>query len=330
MNKVGATAFSFPVGKSSFHRPIAIAPTAVGTFQAEYFYVDPNVSGFNTTLKDVTLDHVTKGEYWVLSLLAGVPNATVTLSWDTNSGIVDDLPNLKVARWNGATWKDEGNGGTTGAASPLTGTVTTAAAITSANFGPFTLASGNANNPLPIGLKSFTARFSSGAVLLDWLTESELNNDFFTVQKTKEGEIFQNVINVKGFGTTALSHSYSAIDYTPQSGTSYYRLKQTDFDGKVSFSKLVAVEVPETAARGIYPNPSSGSEFNVSFSTADLGKIASIKVQDMGGKELFQLSTGNLSSTHLTVQTPVQLNPGLYIISIVVEQQVVRQKLIVQ
>ncbi|HNP76793.1 MAG TPA: T9SS type A sorting domain-containing protein [Cyclobacteriaceae bacterium] len=330
MAKVGNTTFNFPVGKAGiYYRPIQLsAISASGNIQAEYFYADPNGVGFLTAQKDPTLHHVTKGEYWVVNSPA--INATVTLSWDSNSGIVDDLPNLKVAGWNGTTWKDLGNGGTTGAVSPATGTISTSAVAPLATYGAYTLASANTNNPLPIGLSAFTAEYGFSGVEVRWTTETETNNDYFVVERTADAESFEKIVQVKGAGTSTVQRTYFILDLKPQAGVQYYRLKQVDFDGRMSYSKLVSVEIPNTSVWSVSPNPSSGNEFVVNFSVNDLGKPAYIKVQDVEGKEVFQLDAGVLSSSRIKIVPPQNLQPGLYVISIAVEQDVVRQKLIIR
>ena len=113
-------------------------------------------------------------------------------------------------------------------------------------------------------------------------------------------------------------------------GKWYYRLKQTDFDGMVSYSKLLAVDVPDYLSWKVYPNPANGFEFSIGLSQGDLGKTAYIKVQDLNGKEMFQMVSENLSSTEVRIEVPQKLSPGLYIVSLGIEQKIVRLKLIVR
>ena len=184
--------------------------------------------------------------------------------------------------------------------------------------------------PLPIELVDFKVLLKSGLVSVEWKTESELNNDFFTVEKTRDGETLEDVVKVKGAGTTSQPKSYSVLDYGTSHGKWYYRLKQTDFDGKVSYSKLLAIEVPDYLSWKVYPNPSNGSEFSIGLSSGDLGKTAYIKVHDLNGKEMFQMVSENLSSTEVRIEVPQKLSPGLYIVSLGIEQQIVRLRLIVR
>ncbi|HSZ26132.1 MAG TPA: T9SS type A sorting domain-containing protein [Cytophagaceae bacterium] len=123
------------------------------------------------------------------------------------------------------------------------------------------------NPPLPIQLLSFEANAYSDYVLTSWETASEKNNDFFTLEKTKDGVNYFLVANIKGAGNSLQHSNYSYPDYAPFNGTSYYRLKQTDYNGKFSYSQLVAVNFSNTneTSFNIYPNPSSGEDLMVAL-----------------------------------------------------------------
>ncbi|HRG07082.1 MAG TPA: hypothetical protein PLJ08_00780, partial [Cyclobacteriaceae bacterium] len=131
---------------------------------------------------------------------------------------------LRVVRWNGTAWVNHGNGGTTGTAA--NGTIISAGVITS--FSPITLGSSGLDNPLPVELLSFTATAENEKVNLKWVTASELNNDFFTVQHSTDGVEFTSLGNVNGQGTKQSATTYNFVDDSPMAGINYYRLKQTD------------------------------------------------------------------------------------------------------
>jgi hypothetical protein len=122
-----------------------------------------------------------------LTETAGVSNVYVTLSWDTTrSGWVDNLPDLRVARWNGSIWKDEGNGSTTG--TNVAGTVRSMNPVS--NFSPFTLASSTPLNPLPVTLLNFAASKCNNGICLLWSTENEQNFSHFELEKSNNGNNF--------------------------------------------------------------------------------------------------------------------------------------------
>jgi hypothetical protein len=123
----------------------------------------------------------------------------------------------------------------------------------------FTIATINKiTTPLPIELVSFTARPTDNkSVQLKWQTASELNNDFFTIERSINGQDWQEVSKINGAGNSSSLLSYTKIDHQPYDGLSYYRLKQTDFDGQFEYSKTVAVNNNSlnNSEIEIFPNP---------------------------------------------------------------------------
>lgn len=145
-----------------------------------------------------------------------------------------------------------------------------------ASGGSFTLCSGTfISLTLPIELVNFTAVPFGNQVQLDWATSSEINNNFFTIDKTKDAKTFKEVVKVDGAGNSNTILHYQAFDDSPYQGTSYYRLKQTDYDGKYKYSKLVAVTFDQNLkGMFLYPNPAS-QEVTISF----YGFTGDVKVQ---------------------------------------------------
>ncbi|MGB0881321.1 MAG: T9SS type A sorting domain-containing protein [Vicingaceae bacterium] len=281
VEKIGSIAFDFPVGKSDLYRPISIGvPTVASTgFRAEYFYTTPQPS-FDRNALAVTIDHVSDCEYWILDRTSLSGNANVTLTWAANSCGVTNLSDLIVARWDGNSWEDEGNNGAT-TGNNAAGTVTSLANVTA--FSPFTLGSISADNPLPITLISFDAiATEQNTVELTWLTESEINNEYFTVEKSKDGIVWEKLLTMDGAGNSSHVITYNNVDYTPYNGTSYYRLLQTDFDGKYSYSNVVFVNFSNIEQLSVYPNPTNGL-LNVSYKNNSLAEVL-FNVYDVSGR----------------------------------------------
>ncbi|MFK8037673.1 MAG: hypothetical protein AB8B74_05240 [Crocinitomicaceae bacterium] len=88
------------------------------------------------------------------------------------------------------------------------------------------------NSALPVSLTEFSVKSKNITVLIDWTTASETNNDYFVVQKSKDGQNWTDLIRVKGAGNSSKTISYNSIDRFPFYGTSYYKLLQVDFDGQ--------------------------------------------------------------------------------------------------
>ena len=98
---------------------------------------------------------------------------------------------------------------------------------------------------LPIDLLYFAGNKEGRDNVLFWGTASEFNNDFFTIEKTKDGENFESIGNINGAGTSLESNNYNLYDYSVERVINYYRLKQTDFDGKSTTTDLISIDNTE-------------------------------------------------------------------------------------
>ncbi len=187
------------------------------------------------------------------------PSGTATLVFAASAAEVGSITNLQAQRWNSVNSRWD---------TPITGQISTATGTTVTGvttFSPWTL-SGN-NSPLPIELTDFTASLVKTQVELNWQTSSELNNDFFTVQRSFDDVNFIDIGKVDGAGTSRTIKDYNFIDAKPIIGRSYYRLRQTDFDGTYQFSKVRTIVFDNISRLKItaYPNPAQSNQFSINF-----------------------------------------------------------------
>ena len=258
--KTGNSAFVFPMGKNAVYAPIAISAPAVTTdqFTAEYFQNSPNTAAYITWSLEPTLHHISECEYWILDRTTGSSSVSVTLSWDTPRSCGITLTgDLRVARWDGLQWTDQGNGGTTG--TTTSGTIVTSAPVTT--FSPFTLASTTPMNPLPVELVSFTAQCEKEQIVLRWSTASEFNNDFFTLESSLDALNWETITTVDAVGTSSIQTNYSWTNSTTPVRNVYYRLSQTDNNTTTTIHDMVYLENCQTAETllEIYPNPTKST-----------------------------------------------------------------------
>ncbi len=120
---------------------------------------------------------------------------------------------------------------------------------------------------LPVTFTSFNAAATENKALLNWETASEINNDYFTIEHSTNGKLFEEAGRITGAGTSNLMHSYTFVHQNPQEGFNYYRIRQTDFNGDFSYSLLRSVFVGNSPPKNVtvYPNPCT-TESTVTFS----------------------------------------------------------------
>lgn len=176
----------------------------------------------------------------------------------------------------------------------------------------FSVNNWTATGILPVELIEFKGFKESGNTKLIWTTETEINNDYFLVQKSSNGKDFINIGTVGGNGTTNITQSYSYIDETASTRVNYYRLQQFDYDGQYEYSKVIVVVDPMSSIDySVYPNPANDN-LNIGFSDIDnetyqvklvnnLGQVvlSEAVINSNGKSQLNQF--GNLKSGYYTV-----------------------------
>jgi hypothetical protein len=145
---------------------------------------------------------------------------------------------------------------------------------------------------LPISLVSFSATCKNSRSNLQWVTASEVNNDYFTVERSVNGIDFTQIANIKGAGSSNQTISYSYEDDSEASGVLYYRLKQTDYDGAFTYSDVITNQCKDLTELQVYPNPSSGI-----FTISGLDESAKITVTNATGEVVY--SSKDMNSSHL-------------------------------
>lgn len=187
--------------------------------------------------------------------------------------------------------------------------------LTTTGSGYYTLASVN-NAPLPVSLLSFEASVitegNDHAVLLKWQTASEVNNNYFTIERSSDGIKWNSLRDIPGKGTYNEVSTYQIIDQEPYIGKSYYRLKQTDNNEDFQYVGGVrAVSIKgESMVVNVFPNPSKG--IITITSKAGFMDNDEVVITDFTGRIL--TSEGLQQGHHQQVR--LNKKPGLYLLSI--------------
>ncbi len=336
MTKTGDETFIFPLGDQGLYMRLEIndfsATVATDVFAAEYvrgthpqaFWDSLSYGGdpgglYNTSVLD----------YWKLYRTNGTTDVKVKLYWESgDSAQIDNLGDLVVAHYTGSnTWSDEG-GVTTG--TTASGTVETSNRITS--FSPFTFGSSSASaNPLPITLLKFEANAMDDVVQVTWSTIEEINNDFFTVERSYDGVLFHEVGKIEGNGNHSGRLDYSFVDVDPiLDQYSYYRLKQTDFDGVYTYSGIDAVLITTEAEEEkilLFPNPVSGG-----FIFIDLPEVSEnpwiVQIFDQLGNLVSESRITSDDQGLFNIDAPEIA--GMYIIKVIGEERAFTSRFIVK
>lgn len=178
-------------------------------------------------------------------------------------------------------------------------------------FSEFWLNGGNTN--LPIELLSFQAVNQPKEVELKWQTSSELNSDFFEVQRSMDGSNFDVIGKVQAAGESETEITYGLVDRNPLKGLSYYRLRQVDLDGSFEYSQVVSVKRETPGTISIYPNPAK-NHLMVDL-PEDITTDSEIQIYNTSGQELLNMNWAAKSGK--TISIPIgKLVPGTYFIKI--------------
>lgn len=301
------TSFTFPIGEGAVYAPLTVASASKGThtFTAQYKREQP----FNRDSKVTASDYISPCEYWLLNRTGSTTAANITMNWNENSCDVRNEPGyMRLASYDGSKWASSATTNTASSGTFHNGSITVSNVST---FGAITLASTVQPIPLPVELVYFKAARSGKHVVLEWATAMEENNDFFTIEKSQDGRNFKELRQVPGVGTTQVKQVYSQTDEQAYSGIAYYRLKQTDFDGTFTYSKVVAVQAlsQEQQVLAVYPNPAT-EQVNISGEE----EIEEVLLQDMQGRTLALHKPGSAASQVTVPLTNV--SKGIYTLTI--------------
>lgn len=177
-----------------------------------------------------------------------------------------------------------------------------------------------ANSPLPVTFASFTGLKDGAKNVLQWSTTTELNNAFFSLERSLDGTNFNELTTVTSKAVNGNSNTilnYDFTDFKPIAGNNYYRLKQVDKDGKFSYSQVVLLKGNKAngiSISAIYPNPAKDN-VSIVFNTEFAAKV-NIAIVDIAGKVVQQKQT-SLSSGQTNYTTDIStLKAGNYIVKI--------------
>lgn len=319
----GLQAFTFPVGKGNRYRPVSISASGAGVsdFTCEYFRADPS-SAYAGSL-DPALHHISACEYWMLDRNAVSISKEVTLTWDSSSCGVTQPADLRVARWNGAQWVNEGQqyySGNAGSGSLTSNLVS--------SFSPFTLASTSTANPLPVELISFVGEVIDQGIRLQWKVAHEINFYGYEIQSSPDGMLFESIGFIDSDGNQSGMSAYYFDDARAHTGQIFYRLKIIDLDGRFTFSQVVTFYSVNDGGLIIENCSIAGHWLDISLILPEKDQIE-LALMDLNGRRMAAESISADGKIHHRTYL-AELPAGLYLIRIQTSNEKLFRKLVAE
>jgi Secretion system C-terminal sorting domain len=250
----------FPMGTAANNRSLYVSapstsPTVGGTVTVAYN--DATSSTAVSFADGASTVAVIDNLNWTVTTGNGLAGGAYDMDVQGSGfGTIGNITDLRLTLASGVVGLAGTNAGTTG--DPQINRTGLSLANLSNTF--FAGSVNSVSSPLPITLISFTANVVNRQVKLDWETSDEIDNDYFTVQRSKDGATWNNIQRVTGSGTNSGNSFYFVYDSTPYPGVSYYRLQQTDFDDKQTYSPICAVNIQNALSNvNIFPNPATNA-----------------------------------------------------------------------
>ena len=267
-------------------------------------------------------------------VLAGLVGTTVSGTAPANS-IVELFYDNSCAFCQGKTFVVS-----TTATAGGTFSVTNAAFTTTVNLSATATQSGGGNNRntspfsnclsvLPVELISFDATLLPDLkVFISWITTSEKNNAYFEIQKTNDFSSWSAIAKVEGVGNSNTINRYSIIDPSPNIGTTYYRIVQTDFDGRKSISQYVQITLESDLSVYLFGNPiHEDSQVGIICSNNENISLAMIDIQGRLLFEDYYISNGSMHLVDIKVKDLVN---GLYFLKVINGKKIIINKIIIR
>lgn len=284
------------------------------------------ISSINPGGSDVSTTQVID-RWWEVNASGVVADFTLSYAGSENTTTASvSGGNFNIQYWNGSTFNkitSTGLGVTTGVGS-ITASLNN---IT----GPLVLSSGSAS--LPIKLLQFEAKANGTKVDLVWSTAEEKNNDYFTIERSVNGIEFEKVVEIKGAGNSTTTLHYHSFDLSPLEGISYYRLKQTDYNGQYSFSPIrlvnrsTQISSSTLTVMEIGPNPFR-NKFTIHYNLQNPGETKFI-LFNLSGQIVFETSQfDNSGANNFEFTDEKSLPPGTYILNVINGTEKITKKLI--
>ncbi len=322
--KVGNQNFIFPIGKNGLYRPAGISNLTISdTITAEYYDKNPNTVNYLTTEKDEIITLVSENEYWDIKSPLNL-NLNIVLSWKNEvSGTISSPSSLVVCHWNGEKWGNIGN------IEQNYSDITNGLITSDINnkYSPFTLGTLGNDNTLPINLTSFTLKCTATGSILNWATASEINNNYFSVEKSTDMKNWRLVTTISGEMNSYIEKKYELKDDESHEQTTYYKLSQTDYDGTVVQLDVLSILCSfQNNLLDIIGLNVSENNINLIVKTEGFSDIIS-EIYDISGKLIVSKTQKPVKGANIIQLETLGISTGMYIAVVIQDGKKVSKKI---
>lgn len=179
---------------------------------------------------------------------------------------------------------------------------------------------------LPIELIDFTVENQDSFINIQWVTASEVNNEWFEIQKSINGEEFYNVKKVRGAGNSNQRLQYNVKDYQLINGISYYRLKQTDYDGRYTYSNIKVVHIKNIIGLSISNITTDANKIDFSYNSS-IEQNSKIQLIDITGRIVYNTQASGIGSHSVSIPMN-NMNHGMYFIRLTSSTKTISYKVL--
>lgn len=177
---------------------------------------------------------------------------------------------------------------------------------------------------LPVELSKFSAEHCGSSTCLKWRTETEVSNDYFSIERSREAYSWEEIGRLDGMGHTTVPTLYEFVDEKPSPGVNYYRLKQVDFDGKAEYSIVISINHQNVPELKLYPNP-AGDQLSLILDSGLL-QNCSVRIWNIEGVIVY---SGELLRTNEVIDVD-QLKKGTYFLQMEVSGETISRTFLKQ
>jgi endonuclease/exonuclease/phosphatase family metal-dependent hydrolase len=334
--KVAATgSYDLPVGDASYYQlaNINLTTSTIDYLDAQFTDTHVGTTLPNSPYITVDTEDITElldNGFWTISPVTGDATSydvTLTSTGHTNGGAAaTDHTIIKRTNAAGAwTAYDANHDDATqsgSGSSPITAELTAMS-----GFSDFLIAK-KQQNTLPVELLFFDAYPENRAVILNWETASEANNDYYNIERSSDGITFNSITRVIGAGNSSDHNQYRFIDEKPLGGLSYYRLKQVDYNGIFSYSKIESVQFNKSTDLNIFSIQDPNYAATLIVENAENSDLT-LCVTDMSGKIIYSENMFNVDGQFSVRIEKSRLSPGIYIFHVYNKHKKATEKVVV-